>query len=82
MPSEPTADVMASRLRRVEARVAALEDCVGHYGPPDGRPLLSLRVPKAPTLTPAQTTLLVYALLIAGVGLYGVAKTRADWGRR
>lgn len=70
-------DVLTSRLRRVEARVAALEDCVGHYGPPDARPLLSLRVPKAPTLTATQTTLLVYAAILVAAGLYAQAKVRA-----
>lgn len=77
---EPTADVMASRLRRVEARVAALEDSVGHYGPPDGRPLLSLRVPRTPTLTPLQTTLVVYGVVTLGIGLYSLAKMRREVG--
>ena len=70
-------DLIASRLRRVEARTAALEDSVGVYGPPDGRPLFSVRLPRAATLTPSQTKLMVYACFLGGLGLYTFAKYKA-----
>lgn len=77
-PMPVSMDHVTSRLRRVEARVAAMEDAISVYGPPDNRPIFSLRVPRVATLTGNQTRLLVYALFLSGIGIYTLAKFKAN----
>ena len=75
MSAPDQSDVLVGKVRRLEARVAVLEDSVGHYGPPDPRPLFSVRAPRV-SLSTQQTTLLVYAFFFLSVGLYTWSKLR------
>lgn len=52
----PNADVVAARLRRVEARVAMLEDAVQVHGPPPKRSAI-------PELTSGQKQTIALALM-------------------
>jgi hypothetical protein len=72
-----TLDLLHAQFRLLESRVAQLEDAVSIYGPPDPRPLVALRMPRAPSLSTRQTTALIYSLLLASIGLYTWAKMRA-----
>jgi hypothetical protein len=76
-PRTPDPDTQAAALRRLESRVAQLEDSVQVYGPPDNRPLFTLYVPRLPTLTKRQTTFVLYSLFFLSVGLYTYAKFKA-----
>lgn len=72
-----TTDELVAKMRRFEARLSQLEDAVQVYGPPKERPVFVIRPPRPPNLSRQQTTLLVYALFLAGIGLYTWAKLRA-----
>lgn len=75
-PTAATLDRITTALRGVEARVAQLEDAISVYGPPDRRPWLSVHPPRV-ALSHKQTTVMVYGVLLFGIGLYTWAKFRA-----
>lgn len=64
-----TDDVMTAKLRRLEARVAMLEDAVQVYGPPPRR----LAVPE---LSPAQRQTLTFGLLFLALFTLSAIATR------
>ena len=70
MGEGPTTDVLASALRRVEARVAQLEDAVQMYGPP---PAKRKRLP-IPEITPAQREFLIWLAVFATLSVMGAAR--------
>lgn len=67
----PTTDELASVLRRVEARVAKLEDAVEMYGPPPKRRRLPL-----PEISPAQREFLIWAAIFTTLSLLTAAAKR------
>lgn len=67
----PTTDELASVLRRVEARVAKLEDAVEMYGPPPKRRRLPI-----PEVTTAQREFLIWLVVFATLSLVTAAAKR------
>jgi hypothetical protein len=70
----PTTDVLASGLRRLEARVAKIEDAVEIYGPPPKRKRLPI-----PEITPTQREFLIWLAVFSTISLI-TASQRRKWG--
>jgi hypothetical protein len=56
----PEADVLTAKVRRLESRVAQLEDCIDVYGPPPKARMLPV-----PSLSDAQRKTIGIVLLLA-----------------
>ena len=74
-PTPPSLDVLATTVRRVEARVAMLEDAVQVHGPPPKRPTWTNYIPELDTQQ-RRTLWLVIALM--AVSAYTATRGHAD----
>lgn len=68
-PPPVTLDAVVSTVRRVEARVAQLEDAVDVYGPPPRRRRLPI-----PEITPAQREFLIWLAVFATLSVITAAR--------
>ncbi len=64
----PNADVLAAGLRRLETRVAQLEDAIEVYGPPPKRRRLPI-----PEISSAQREFLIWVAVFAALSLVTAA---------
>jgi hypothetical protein len=71
MTQPPTADVLATKLRTLEGRVAQLEDAIDVYGPPPKRRRLPL-----PEITPTQREFLLFVAFFSVVSLVTASQKR------
>lgn len=60
----PSTDVLAAGLRRLESRMAQIEDAVSVYGPPPRRRRLPI-----PEITPAQREFLIWLAVFASLSV-------------
>lgn len=67
----PTIGSVAANLRRLEARVAQLEDAIAIYGPEPKRKRLPI-----PEITPAQREFLIWMAVFATLSLVTAAARR------
>lgn len=68
-PQPVTLDAVVSTVRRVEARVAQLEDAVDVYGPPPRRKRLPI-----PEITTAQREFLIWLAVFATLSVITAAR--------
>jgi hypothetical protein len=68
MTTPPSADVLATKLRTLEGRVAQLEDAIDIYGPPPKRRRLPI-----PEITTAQREFLIWVAVFATISIITAA---------
>lgn len=70
-PTPPTLDVIATKVRTMEARLVQLEDAIEIYGPPPKKRRLPI-----PEITPGQREFLIWMAVFATISVITAAQKR------